>query len=120
MKLLLPIHTKLPVIIAQKIFSYGPKVMRADEILLKHAGWKPGAARGISHGIFSGTAAANLIKSDNGIEPDGQISYKNGTTSNKQNQARSGRKSNYRFRRNRRFHSCSCKRRPRSNRYSRS
>ncbi len=90
--------------IATKI---GPKVIRADEILLKHAGWKPGAARGISHGIFSGTALANVIN-ESGPNLDDAVQKKpNGATSNKPNQARSRQFSNSRRRYNSKYCNCS-------------
>ncbi len=83
--------------------KYAKSTIDIDYKLLKHAGWKPGAARGISHGIFAGSIA-NYIKDDQPGNDGGSISKINGSKANKPNQTRS------RFKRNssRRYRSNKC------------
>ncbi len=86
-----------------------------DQKILRKAGWKPGPAKAISHGIAGGNVAGTLIRGDNGIEPDGsQIFKSNGNAPSKQNQARNRFKRNGGSSRKFRVHSCRC------NRYSNS
>ncbi len=100
--------------IASRIGGLLLKTSSADIKILQKAGWKPGAAKGISHGIFAGSAA-NYLKDDNGIEPDG-IPQKPGygPSANKPNKTRSRSK---RYSRSRR---CVNNYNRRSNRYSNS
>ncbi len=105
----------IPVILqktAEIAIRYGPRLITAEQKILRGVGYSHKSAKGISHGLFIGAVAGNLIGKDNGIEPDGEISVKNGPKTNKSNQARSRFKRNYSRRRKSPF--CSCKR----NRYS--
>jgi len=87
--------------------KYSRRTADIDYKLLRKAGWKRPAARGISHGIFAGTAA-NYIKDDNGIEPDGSLqdSTRNGFKASGPRKAR-GRQFSYgRRRRYSNYNSC--------------
>ncbi len=102
--------------------KYAKSTIDVDYKVLTKVGWKPGAARGISHGIFAGSAA-NYFKSDNTQLDDGISSSFNGSSSNKSNQARGGFQSNSgrsrsgKYGYNKRYrHTCSCKPRRRRNR----
>ncbi len=75
--------------------SYGPYVRRTADIdykLLVHAGWKPGAARGISHGVFAGSVG-NYLKSGNELN-DNETSYEHGYKTSTPSKARGGYKRN--------------------------
>ncbi len=89
---------------------YSRQTVNIDYKLLRKAGYKRAAARGISHGIFTGSIG-NYLKDDNGIEPDGQIQKPYGTSSNKQNKARGGQFSYSKRSRSDFFHSCPSNRR---------
>ncbi len=95
---------------ARFAFKYGPRVLGAEQKILRGVGYSHKSAKGISHGLFAGAVAGNLLKLDNGIEPDGEISQKEyGNSANTKNKTRS-RQFSYSRKRNRsRF--CSCKKR---------
>ncbi len=104
-------------------FKVGKQLFNADYAVFRKAGWKPYAARGISHGITTGTAISNIYHGGDGID-DGEVSGK--YSSSAKNQARSGRFRNYN-RRNNNFQqsgkrirrSCNCKYRRSKNRFNR-
>ncbi len=66
----MPIHHRIPSIIynaAKAAGVFSKKTVDVDYKLLVKVGWKPGAARGISHGIFAGSIG-NYLKDD--VTPD--------------------------------------------------
>ncbi len=90
--------------------KYGRQTVDVDYKILRGVGYKHAAARGVSHGIFAGTAG-NYLKDDNGIEPDAKVPFKrDGFKASKSNQARSGYKRYNSRSRGRKFRSCNCKR----------
>ncbi len=106
--------------IAEKALSlglrYGPRVIGAEQKILRGVGYTHKSAKGISHGLFAGAVVGNLIGLTDPINDDnnGKVPIKNGTASYKPNKARSGF-----YRRNFKKYSVRCK--PyRSNRYSNS
>ncbi len=74
---------------------YGPSLVKAEYNIYRKSGWKPYAARGISHGTAAGSYLGTLIK-DGGLDTDnGQIQTSNGRNApNKQNKTRSRQFSN--------------------------
>jgi len=56
--------------IATQIARALAKTSSADIRVLRKAGWKPAAAKGISHGLFAGSSV-NYIKSDDELDDDG-------------------------------------------------
>ncbi len=90
----------------------GFKTADATERIMIRSGWKPGAAKGIGHGIFAG-GVGNYFKSSDTLEQDGIPSQKpNGSQTNQQNKARG------RFRSNRKRRYAYCKQYRTRNRYS--
>ncbi len=108
--------------IASELIRFGIRhksgILRAEYSVYRKAGWKPYAARGISHGTAGGSLLGTLIR-DNNLD-DSNASPKKSYTG-KPNQARSGRfrNGNRRYNASSRFNKrrrCSCSR----NRYRRS
>ncbi len=97
------------------VIQIASKLAQIDYKVMRGAGWKPGAARGISHGIFGGTTIANSISNrDNGLN-GGPIS----TSSYFQSQTRSGFKRKYCSRYSIKYGRYGCRPNPSAN-YSRS
>ena len=76
-------------IIAQGLFQGGKKVLEADFYILRKFGWKPGAARGISHGLAGGT----FLTQQGFEQPDG-LSPSNAPPTSSVDQTYSRSKSN--------------------------
>ncbi len=72
--------------------------------------------RGVRHGLAAGATIGSLIKSDNGIEPDGKVPFKNGSNANQPNKARGGPQRNGRSSRSRYISHSYCNRYPNARR----
>ncbi len=82
-------HLAALVEVGKFALKYGPKVITAEQRLLRGIGYSHKSAQGISHGLFAGAVVGRFINKDNGIEPDGEIQKPNGTQTYKQNKTRS-------------------------------
>ncbi len=79
------------------ISSYSRRTVDIDYKILRHAGWKPGAARGISHGIFAGSIG-NYLKESDTLTEDGSLSkneHGNQTSSQDKTRGRQFRNNKY-------------------------
>ncbi len=70
-------------IVAQGLY----RTTSADIKMLRHVGWKPGAARGISHGIFA-AGGAEYLKGSSSNTGDGTISPSPSSETYQQDKAR--------------------------------
>ncbi len=102
------------------VVSGGHKYLRAEYALYRGVGWKPHAARTLVGSTNVG-AAAKYLADFSEDKDNGQVSKPYGSSSNKQNQARSGQYSYNRKSRNKQYCNCSHKRYSnfRSNKYRR-
>ncbi len=94
-----------------KAIRAGYKALTVDQKVLVKVGWKPTAAKAISHGIAISNIANNL-GNDSGIEPDGSQIF-NGNSASTPNKARGGFKRGTSRKYNKFFHNgakCRCTR----------
>ncbi len=98
--------TKIVQEIVRASVRYAPKLYNADVNALRRAGWKSHSARGISHGIASGSTLATFISGGGDDLDGGKISPGNGFKANKPDKTR-GRQQRNNYRRNSRNH-CRC------------
>ena len=106
-------HYTIPVELAKGLLKYAPRVISAEQKILRGVGYSHKASKGISHGLLAGSVVGNLLGMQEGSLTDGtEIQSGYGTPTGKPDKAR-GRfqRSAYR-RQSNRFCNCRRKRRP--------
>ncbi len=83
-------HYTIPVEIAKGLFKYGPRIISAEQRILRGVGYSHKSAKGISHGLFAGAVVGNIINLEGSQSGDDEVPFKDGTKANPQDKARGG------------------------------